>query len=121
LTDDQQAVIVEGLLRRASEGIFIRKRELLNKIEHMYGKILTFGWVNWFLATHHNQITTGTMYPQKDLRLQVPRVFLNRHLALVKEEIDELTGRNYACLASWRQSSFCSDAKSGAPHNLDLC
>jgi hypothetical protein len=43
LTDDLQAAIVQGLLRRASEALFIKKGKLLNEIEHMHGKMLTFG------------------------------------------------------------------------------
>jgi hypothetical protein len=57
----------------------------------MYGKILTFKWVNQFLTRHQDQTTTGTVRRQEDPRLQVPRVFLSQYLAHVKEQID---GRN---------------------------
>jgi hypothetical protein len=52
VTADQEVAIVEGLLRRASEGIFITKGELLNETEHSYGIVPTLGWLNGFLTRH---------------------------------------------------------------------
>jgi DNA-binding NarL/FixJ family response regulator len=73
LTDDQEAEIVQRLIRRASEGIFLKKDELLDEIEDVYGKVLTFGWVHRFLTRHQHETATATVDPQEDPRLQIPR------------------------------------------------
>jgi hypothetical protein len=50
LTDHHQSTIVEILIHNASQRIVMKKRELLNTIEHSYEKILIDGLVNRFLT-----------------------------------------------------------------------
>jgi hypothetical protein len=87
LSEDQEVEIVQNLLRRASEGLFMKKSELLDEIERVYGKVLTFGWIHRFVTRHQDEIATGTVYPQEDPRLQIPRHFLDDYLALLREHV----------------------------------
>jgi hypothetical protein len=87
MTDDQEAAMVEGLIARASQRIFLTTGELLNEVEQMFGKLLTYGWVNRFLTRHRDQLEAGTVDPQEDPRLEIPRVFLNQYLDLMSEQI----------------------------------
>jgi hypothetical protein len=86
-TADQEVANIESLLRRASEGIFTKKGELLNEIEHTHGKALRSGWVNRFLTRYQEDIAAGIVYPQEDPRLEILRAFLNQYFALVREQI----------------------------------
>jgi DNA relaxase NicK len=50
LTEDQEADIVQNILHCTSGGIFMKKSELLDQIESVYKKVLTFGWVHHFVT-----------------------------------------------------------------------
>jgi hypothetical protein len=52
LTGEQEDEVVQNLLRRASQGLFMKKSELLDEIEKVYGKVLTHGWVKRFITRH---------------------------------------------------------------------
>jgi DNA-binding NarL/FixJ family response regulator len=87
LTDDQEAETVQRLIHHASDSIFLKKGELLDEIEAVYGKVLTFGWVHRFLTRHQDEIASATVYPQEDPRLQIPRQFLEQYLALLTDHV----------------------------------
>jgi hypothetical protein len=46
-----------------------------------------YGWINQFVAQHHDAIADGKVYPQENPRLQVPGEFLDRYLAIVRDKI----------------------------------
>jgi transposase len=87
LTEDQERELVTLLSSTPPNRQFFTKRELLDEVERRYGKILTYGWVETFLARHSEQITTATIHAQEDPRLQVPHEFLDAYLELVRRHV----------------------------------
>jgi hypothetical protein len=86
LASEQEAEIIDRLLHDASEGKFLTKGELLNEVEERYGKILTCVWVNRFVARNHDAIADSKVYPHENPRREVPREFLDRYLAIVRDQ-----------------------------------
>jgi hypothetical protein len=87
LASEQEAEIVDRLLHHAPEKKFVTKDELLHEAEERYGKILTSGWANRFVARNHDTIADGKVYPQENPRREALREFLDRYLAMVRNEI----------------------------------
>jgi hypothetical protein len=73
------------ILRDATQGKFMKKRELLDLVEWRYKKILTYGWAHCFLDRHTDAFIYSMLHPQEDPRLQIPRVFLGAYLKLIKQ------------------------------------
>jgi hypothetical protein len=80
--EDQERELVEFLLSTAESGQFPVKRELLAEVKRSYGRILTSGWVQTFLARHTEQIMTRIIHPQENPRLEAPQQFLGHILTL---------------------------------------
>jgi hypothetical protein len=75
LNADQENKIVQLVLSRASEERFLRKGELLNQIERIYGKILKYGWISSFLIRHKDQLTIALI--QQEVVGTNPRFIFN--------------------------------------------
>jgi hypothetical protein len=78
ITSKQEAEIVDCLLHCASEGKFFTKSELLNEVEERQGKILTYGWVNRFIARDRDAIANGKVYCRKTHDLKCSESSLSR-------------------------------------------
>jgi hypothetical protein len=65
-SSEQEAEIVDRWMYDASEGKVVTKRELRNEVEERDRKIPTYGWVNRFVAQHHDAITDGKARPQEN-------------------------------------------------------
>jgi transposase len=87
LTEDQEQELVNQLRPTPDTRHFPTKKELLDEVERRYGKVLTYGWVDAFLARHREQITTASIHAQEEPRLQVPREYLNGYLGLILRHV----------------------------------
>jgi hypothetical protein len=68
-------------------GKCLTKSELLSEVEEWYGKILTYGWVNRFVARHRISIADGKIYRQENPRREVSKEFVDRCFVIVRDEI----------------------------------
>jgi hypothetical protein len=66
-------------------GNFVTQRDVLNFSEESFAKCLIYGWMNSFLSRHASRICRTIISPQEQTRLEIPRDFLDRYLALIKE------------------------------------
>jgi hypothetical protein len=48
---------------------------------------LTYGWVTTFLVRHPDGVCRAVVCPQEKPCLEIPRTFLDRYLALIREYI----------------------------------
>jgi hypothetical protein len=48
---------------------------------------LTYGWVTTFLVRHGDRVCRAIVSPQEKPRLEIPRTFLDRYLALIQEYV----------------------------------
>jgi hypothetical protein len=69
LTKAQEDEIVQLILTDATQGKSMKKGELLDLVEKLYGKILTYGCVYCFLDRHRDLLSNSTLHPQEDPRL----------------------------------------------------
>jgi hypothetical protein len=87
LTQDQEQLLVQLIVQNAAQSKFMRKGEFLTEVEHLFGKVFTYQWVNGFLGRHAEQIVYTKISPQEDPRLQVPRPYLDHYIDLVKQHL----------------------------------
>jgi hypothetical protein len=59
--------------------------DLLNFAEPNFAKSLTYRCTAYFWERHSDQITKQVVAPQASLRIQVPRLFLDEYVRLIKE------------------------------------
>jgi hypothetical protein len=63
------------------------KSQLLGRVSKLFNRRLTFGWVDGFLARQAHAITSSTISPQEDPRMEVPRDFLDEYITLIKTRV----------------------------------
>lgn len=84
LTSDQEEAIDLFISGEASRGNFVTQRMVLRFVEENFGKSLTYGWIEGFLSRRTSQIEKMTIAPQELTRMQIPRSYLDRYIALIK-------------------------------------
>jgi hypothetical protein len=75
LSKEQENEIVQELLTRAEDDKFLRKGELLDEIERVYGHSFTYRLLSHFPIRHKDELSIATIHPQESLRLEIPRTF----------------------------------------------
>jgi hypothetical protein len=61
------------------------QRDVLNCVEGKFKKWLTYRWVDYFLRCHADVVCKTTLALQETPRLQVPSLFLDYCIKLIKE------------------------------------
>lgn len=83
LSEEIELELISMLIQRGDEAHGLTQNELLHFIEEHYEKILTRGWVNYFLIRHKDEVKSARSFPQEDQRMLIPRDFLKEHLLLL--------------------------------------
>jgi hypothetical protein len=68
--------LVEWLANKAANHRAVNRTELLHECTERFGKNITRGWCDSFLARHAHDLFETKSIPQENPRLEVPRVFL---------------------------------------------
>lgn len=79
---EENALLLEIEQKAASQG-YITQSEIIKWVREKYGKYLTYGWISNFLTRRSGQVIELTVGSQEELRLQVPRIYLQRYLRLI--------------------------------------
>jgi hypothetical protein len=85
LLPDQEDALVALIETGYERGNFVTQRDVLNFVEDNFGKCLTYGWLRSFLSRNASRICRKTVSPQEQTRLEIPRDFLDRYIALIRE------------------------------------
>ena len=83
LEDEIEIQLIRMLIEKSNNSQGLTQKELLNFINENYHKILTRGWVNYFLLRHSDEVKKARSFPQEDQRMLIPREFLKEHLILL--------------------------------------
>jgi hypothetical protein len=59
-------------------------------VERRFSKILTYGWLRTFLDQHTSHVTRTIVHPQEQVRLQVPRCWLDSYIQLIKNYVPKI-------------------------------
>jgi hypothetical protein len=62
----------------------VTKREVLSFLAESFGKTVTHGWLASFLDRWSDHITRTVISLQEQLRLQIPRSFLDDYIPLIQ-------------------------------------
>lgn len=84
LNPQQEELILQFIEQGFSSGQYVTQRELLSFVENNFRKTLTYGWLASFLERWADHIARVVVSPQEQLRLQVPRQFLDQYIAMIK-------------------------------------
>jgi hypothetical protein len=76
-------MIIQEIERRADSGEYMTQGEILDWINLELKHRLNYTWISHFLERHSGTVMRAIVHPQEDPRLQVPRTWLNRYLALI--------------------------------------
>jgi hypothetical protein len=68
-------------------GNYVLQRDVLNCVEGKFEKWLAYRWVDYFLHRHADVVCKTTLALQENPRLQVPSLFLDYCIRLIKEYI----------------------------------
>jgi hypothetical protein len=66
---------------------YVTQRDILRCTKRQFGKVLTYGWMGRFLDRHADEVSPVTVAPQGQLRLEVPRCYLDDYITLLKKII----------------------------------
>jgi hypothetical protein len=87
LTLEQEATVISYIRETSRARNFIIRGTLLRFIEENMGKTVTHSWIRSFLSRHGDEVALRVAKPQENPRLQIPRSYLNKYIALVQELI----------------------------------
>jgi hypothetical protein len=65
----------------------VTQREILSFVEEHFPKTVVYGWLTSFLERWEGIVIRTTVVPQEQLRLWIPREYLNDYLSLSKEYV----------------------------------
>jgi hypothetical protein len=65
----------------------VTQREILSFVEEHFQKTVTYGWLASFLERREGIVIRATVVPQEQLRLRIPREYLNDYISLIKEYV----------------------------------
>ena len=85
LSDEIEMEIIQEIENRFKEGNPITQAQILEYVKNRYNICLTFGWVNCFLCRHKEKLQKCRSYPQEDLRMMIPRQYLEKHIQNLKD------------------------------------
>jgi hypothetical protein len=80
LNAEIEASLVAMLLEAFQSGKAMTRKEFLLTVRERYDPELTKGWVNTFIGRHLDQLQTCRSLPQEEMRMLVPRVYLEEHI-----------------------------------------
>ena len=87
LSEDIENQIIEEVVRRYQDGNSITQAQLLEYVKTNFNASLTFGWINCFLCRNKDKLQKCKSYPQEDLRMTIPREYLEKHIQNLKDYV----------------------------------
>jgi hypothetical protein len=87
LEEDQEIFVLDFTRHEVSEGNYMTQREVLSFVAESFGKTVTHGWLSSFLGPWSDHITQTVVLPQEQLRLQIPRSFLDDYIRIIQTYI----------------------------------
>jgi hypothetical protein len=87
LSPEQEDAVVALIESGYADGNFTSNRDVLNFVESEFGKCLTHRWLHYFLERNASRVCRSVVSPQEQTRLQVPRLFLEQYIKIIKEWI----------------------------------
>lgn len=87
LNDEFENQIIQEIQSAYNSGKSITQKQIINYVLENFKISVTNGWVNSFICRHQNDIQKCKSYPQEDLRMTVPREYLDTHILNLKEYI----------------------------------
>ena len=83
LGDEIEQNIIHEIESRFQNNKPMTQKSIIDYIQNNFNISVTFGWINSFLCRHKLQKCRS--YPQEDLRLTIPRIYLEKHIENLKE------------------------------------
>jgi hypothetical protein len=83
MSDEQENGIIRYIQTQSNLNEYVTQCEILKYIEAQYGLIQSHSWFAQFLERHSEEIIRSVAVPQENLRLEVPRIWLNEYLELI--------------------------------------
>ena len=80
--------MLNHIVGSSDQAKFLTQKEILNYIEHHFGKSPTSGWFHSFTERYPDIIKIGTSLPQEDRGLTVPRIHLEEHIRNLKKYVE---------------------------------
>jgi hypothetical protein len=87
LSNEQESELCQMIRDKALTGSYVTKRELLNYAETNFRATLTYGWIHCFLQRRAGDVRKAIVAPGELPRLQVPRLYLNQYIDIIKNWI----------------------------------
>jgi hypothetical protein len=84
LSVDKEGAVCRMILEGARTGNYVTQRQVLRFVETEFHKVMTYGWLDGFLKRHARDVRRVVVEPQELPRRQIPRVYLERYLDLIK-------------------------------------
>lgn len=81
----QEADIVRFICERFGSRNYVTQIYVREYIEAKFRKVLTYGWMRKLLDRHECDVCRVTVTPQAQVRLEVPRSYLDDYLLLIKK------------------------------------
>ena len=85
--EKEENLIITELRSKRSTMDFMTIPQMINFIEEKFHKCITRGWVNTFLNRHRDALIKTEIFPQEELRMKVPRIYLTQFMDLVEKII----------------------------------
>ena len=87
LNVEKEEQIIEQIKTSFENGNPMTQKQIIGFIHKMYGIEVTFGWINSFLCRHSESLQKCKSFPQEDLRMIIPRDYLEKHITNLKENV----------------------------------
>jgi hypothetical protein len=79
--------IINWINEQSAASIHVTRTQILHYVSSTYKVSITKGWVNSFIGRHLGELAEVTSYPQENTRLSVPREFLEKTIANLREQV----------------------------------
>jgi hypothetical protein len=90
--DDSENGILTSIEVQAKESRPVTRTDLQNYCQTKYPRPVTRGWVDSFILHHGDGVTETERTPQEDMKLKVPRAFLDEPICCLREDVQVLKG-----------------------------
>jgi hypothetical protein len=85
LDEAQEKSVLQFVQDGLTSGKYVTQREILSLPEKHYQQTVTYDWLASFLERWEGIVIRTTVVPQEQLRLRIPRDYLNDYISLTKE------------------------------------
>jgi hypothetical protein len=87
LKPDEENVVIRFIEAGSGNGSFVIQMDMFIFVEKEFGKCRTAGRIQNFFVRHADRICRAVIAPQEKPRLEIPQLFLDKYLVLIKKYI----------------------------------